>query len=143
MLWDSATAREVVTLRGHAADVTSVTFSPDGRRLVSASDDQTVKLWDVNTGHEVLSLRGHADQVYDVAFSPDGYQLASASLDGTVKVWDASPLTAELRVLREARSVVQFLSAQSLSKAEVSARIRSDHTLSEPVRRRALDMVER
>ena len=143
MLWDSATAREVVTLCGHAANVTSVTFSPDGCRLVSASADQTVKLWDVNTGHEVLSLRGHADQVYDVAFSPDGYQLASASMDRTVKVWDASPLTAELRVLREARSVVQFLSAQSLSKTEVSARIRSDPTLSEPVRRRALDMVER
>jgi eukaryotic-like serine/threonine-protein kinase len=142
-LWDAATGREVVTLRGHAAEVLSVTFSPDGSRLASASEDQTVKLWDVNSGHEVLSLRGHAAQVNDVAFSPDGYQLASASSDGTVKVWDASPLTPELRVLREARSVVQFLSAQSLSKAELSARIRSDPGLSDPVRRRALAMVER
>ena len=143
MLWDAATSREVVTLRGHAAAVESVTFSPDGRRLVSASGDQTVKLWDVNSGHEVLSLRGHADQVYDVAFSPDGYQVASASLDRTVKVWDASPLTPELRVLREAQSLVEFLSTQSLSKTEVFTRIRTDPTLSEPVRRRALAMVER
>jgi len=143
MLWGATTGREVVTLRGHASYVQSVAFSPDDSRLASASEDQTVKLWDVNSGHEVLSLRGHAAQVHDVAFSPDGYRLASASHDGTVKIWDASPLTPELRVLREARSLVEFLSAQSLSKTEVSARIRSDPTLSEPVRRRALDMVER
>jgi WD40 repeat protein len=142
-LWEAATGQEVVTLRGHSAAVESVTFSPDGRRLVSASDDQTVKLSDVNSGHEVLSLRGHTDQVYDVAFSPDGYQLASASVDRTVKVWNAAPLTQEIRVLREARSIAEFLSTQSLSKAEVSTRIRSDPILSESVRRRALAMAER
>ncbi len=64
-------------------------------------------------------------------------------MDRTVKVWDASPLIPELRVLREARSLVQFLSAQSLSKSEVPARIRSDPTLGEPVRHRAREMVER
>src|SRR5262249_12821408 len=50
---------------------------PDGKRLASASQDQTVKVWDAQTGQELLSIK-HAYQVSDVAFSPDGQRLASA-----------------------------------------------------------------
>jgi WD40 repeat protein len=66
-----------------------VAFSPDGKRLASASMDRTVKVWDAAAGQEVLTLKGHTDQVQSVAFSPDGKRLASASMDRTVKVWDA------------------------------------------------------
>ena len=64
-------------------------FSPDGKRLASANEDQTVKLWDAMTGQEILTLKGHTGDVLSVAFSPDGKRLASASLDGTIKLWDA------------------------------------------------------
>ena len=76
--------------RGTPAASTSVAFSPDGKRLASASRDGTVKVWDAATGQETLTLKGHTGRVRSVAFSPDGKRLASASDDRTVKVWDAA-----------------------------------------------------
>jgi WD40 repeat protein len=71
--------------------VNGVDWSPDGRRIASASGDATVKLWDTFTGQEILTLRGHTDEVHAVAFSPDGHRIASASADNTVRIWDATP----------------------------------------------------
>jgi WD40 repeat protein len=83
---------DFLTFRGHASSVLGVAFSPDDKRLASASGDQTVKVWDAQTGQEELSLKGHTGAVQGVCFSPDGKRLASAggAYDkGEVKVWDA------------------------------------------------------
>jgi len=67
-----------------------VGWSPDGRRLASASNDGTVKIWDPDAGQETATLRGHEDRVNAVSWSPDGQRLASASWDRTIRIWDAS-----------------------------------------------------
>ena len=78
------------THRGHTESVRSVAFSPDGKRIVSGSWDNTLKVWDATSGQETLTLKGHTNSVFSVAFSPDGKRIVSGSWDNTLKVWDAT-----------------------------------------------------
>lgn len=72
---------------GHSSNVNGVSFSPDGKRLVSVSADKTLKLWRLD-GTLLQTLDEHTDQVYSVQYSPDGEWIASAAGDNTIKLWD-------------------------------------------------------
>jgi WD40 repeat protein len=103
-VWDWTTGTHLRTLR-HSGTVTQASFSRDGSRLATASEDGTVWVWDPHSdGPEQLVLRGHTGPVRAVAFSPDGSRLASASEDGTVRIWaldlDALVATAERGLTR-------------------------------------------
>ncbi|KAI0046384.1 WD40 repeat-like protein [Auriscalpium vulgare] len=82
--------RQFGMCRGHKDKVVSVALSPDGKRIVSGSYDQTVRIWDTETGQQVgTPLKGHRFEVVSVAFSPDGRHVVSGSYDNTIRIWDA------------------------------------------------------
>jgi WD40 repeat protein/serine/threonine protein kinase len=87
---------EPLTFRGHKAWIIGVAFSPDGKRIASASSLLSntigeIKIWDRATGKELLPpMLGHFGPVVGVAYSPDGKTLASAGWDKTVKLWNAA-----------------------------------------------------
>jgi WD40 repeat protein len=60
----------------------------DGKRAVSASEDETLKVWDLESGRALHTLKGHSKGVNGVAVTVDGKRAVSASDDKTVKVWD-------------------------------------------------------
>ena len=78
-----------MVLEGHSDAVLAAAFSPDGRRVVTASLDGTARVWDLSgltPGAIMLSLGG---SVTSAAFSPDGTRIVTASADGTARLWDA------------------------------------------------------
>jgi WD40 repeat protein len=83
----AARAAEVRRFEGHTGRVTHVAISPNGKVLLTAGSDMTVRLWDVATGKEVRQLAG-GKLTRDVAFSPDGKRVAVAGSDKFVRLFD-------------------------------------------------------
>ncbi|KAF8994607.1 hypothetical protein BDQ17DRAFT_1167239, partial [Cyathus striatus] len=77
--------------KGHNSDVRSVAFSPDGRTIVTASNDSTMKMWNIETGNTIGLIKGY-EWFECVVFSPDGKYLAAASHGKTIKIWDVKTL---------------------------------------------------
>ena len=86
---------EKKTLTGHSGWIRSFAISPDGKVLVSAGDDQTMKFWDIATGRNFKTVKGHSGGIRCIAFSPDGRRLASASWDRTIKLWEGGAKSEE------------------------------------------------
>jgi WD40 repeat protein len=80
---------QVAVLSGHQRAVLSAAYSPDGRRIVTASGDQTARVWDAVTGVQLAVLSGHRATVASASYSPDGRRIVTASADKTARIWDA------------------------------------------------------
>ena len=74
-------------MRGHEGPVSSAQFAPDGKWVVTASDDKTARLWDTASGKELHVLRGHEGGVRSAQFAPDGKWVVTASGDETARLW--------------------------------------------------------
>ena len=79
-----------VTCYGHTGTINDVEFSPDGKTIASASDDQTIKFWDSASGAEAKTLVGHKNDVIDIEFTPDGKMLGSLTWR-SARLWDLTP----------------------------------------------------
>jgi WD40 repeat protein len=102
-VWDAFTGRELLVLEGHTGPLSSVVFSPDGSRILTASWDKTARVWNASTGQELLKLRlGRPPMNIDgfspseayqlagnsAAFSPDGARILT-TCEATTRIWDA------------------------------------------------------
>jgi WD40 repeat protein len=105
-LWEVATGKEIMALRGEQDQETVVGFSPDGKLIASGSGldyythfwmaplttkRKVIRLWDAATGKELQRLQGHGTYVCSLAFSPDGTRLATGLQNATALVWDLTP----------------------------------------------------
>jgi WD40 repeat protein len=99
--------QKLQTLSAHSKPVYSIAFSPDGKLLVSASEDETVRIWDIAAGKCTRSVSAHKGGAYSAVFSPDGGLIASAGADKAVNVWNACTgiCLQTLRCKNEMRSV--------------------------------------
>ncbi|MBI5931665.1 MAG: WD40 repeat domain-containing protein [Chloroflexi bacterium] len=79
----------VKNMPAHEESINALALFPDGKRLVSASNDKTLKVWDTDTFDCIATLKGHAAWVKGVVITPSGQQIVSCSMDRTLKIWNA------------------------------------------------------
>ena len=90
VIWDAASGRPLIALRGHTDKITGVAFA-GGSRAITSSADGTARIWDIGagSGEETLAFPASAKPLYKVVYSPDGKRIATGAADGTAKTWDA------------------------------------------------------
>ena len=76
--------------RRHKDEIHAVAWSPDGKRILTASKDKTARVWDVATGRQVGEPIRHEDEVHDANWSADGTRVITACADKTARIWDAA-----------------------------------------------------
>ncbi|NIM13175.1 MAG: NACHT domain-containing protein [Candidatus Aminicenantes bacterium] len=74
--------------QGHSFPINSVVYSPDGEKILSASEDKKIKEWDVETGECLKTYHGHSHGIYKAVYSTDGHKILSTSYDEPIKEWD-------------------------------------------------------
>lgn len=93
------TGTTITELRGHEASINAAALSPDGQRIVTASEDRTARVWNADGTGEPVLLKGHTRAVLSAGWSPDTKHIVTASADKTARVWSADG-TGEPMVLR-------------------------------------------
>ncbi len=88
-VWDVKTGNAIGNPIAHLGSINSAQFSPDGRWVLTASDDKTARIWDARTGDPVGYPMRHAAKVNSASFSPDGKWVVTASADNTARIWMA------------------------------------------------------
>jgi len=88
-IWNIKTGSLEHTLTGHKGDITSVSISPDGKKIASSSSDCTVRIWNTANFDVLFILDEHTSRVSSTSFSPDGLRLATGSAN-IIKIWDTN-----------------------------------------------------
>jgi WD40 repeat protein len=91
-LWDVQKGTEIRAMTGHQMEISQVSFSPDGKLLVTSSFDKTVRIWRVADGKEIKVLKGQNGRIEGAVFTPDGQRVLSCcdEADPTLRMWDVA-----------------------------------------------------
>jgi len=87
-LWNAATGKPLRSFTGHRDMVHYATFTPDGARVITSSNDASARVYDVMTGAELQCLAGHSNSIWEHALSPEGRFLLTGGTDGAASLWD-------------------------------------------------------
>ena len=87
LIWDAATAKQLGRPMNIRSTVYKVTFSPDGKKIATASKDTLVKIWDIN-GNLLQEMKGHKNGILSAEFSTDGSKLVTASADKSAIIFN-------------------------------------------------------
>ena len=90
IVFNSKTGKRISRLKGHEGVVTSIEFTMDGKRIITSSNDCSVRFWDVTTGKMLLKLSGHPGAVMIARLTPNERYLITAGWGNTTLVWDVS-----------------------------------------------------
>jgi dipeptidyl aminopeptidase/acylaminoacyl peptidase len=100
-VWDARSGKACFGPLKHGDRVATAQFSPDGKRIVTASDDRTARVWDAESGQPQTGPIRHGFLVVSAQFSPDGKQIVTVDMNGKTRVWDSQngqPLTESLEL---------------------------------------------
>jgi hypothetical protein len=119
-----------------------IAFHSAGRRVFGASERHTgesslVQIWDADSGEPLLLLHGHREPIVSIALSADGSRFAAGDRSGTVKIWDTQSAYDP-----ETENLVQSLYNKLYFAHDVTEKLRTDPSLSEPIRKKALLLVQ-
>lgn len=92
-------------LIAHQSTILRITYAPDGKKIVTAAADRTIKVFDAETLEELASLDSQSDWVMSLAYSPDGSHLAAGRFDGSLSVYDSENYRDQLNVIKTARKL--------------------------------------
>jgi WD40 repeat protein len=87
-IWSMKSNSEPLTLSGHVRTIRSIAFSPNGKRIYTASHDHRIKVWDAYTGEEKYDLWWRLGKMSQVVVSPTGFVVAAVSQEGQIVMWD-------------------------------------------------------
>ncbi|MEQ1698306.1 MAG: TIR domain-containing protein [Hyphomicrobiaceae bacterium] len=103
-IWDIETGKNLMNFAGHTDTIRVADFTADGKRIVTAGDDLTVRLWDAASGKELTHLKGHTNSIRTIAFNSSGDSIAAISLDDNIRVWGVHATTDQLVQATKARA---------------------------------------
>jgi eukaryotic-like serine/threonine-protein kinase len=117
-IWNSGTGRAIIPPLRHGGLVQRAQFSPDGRKLLTASGDGAARLWDIETGHAISETMRHGAQVTSAEFSPDGTRVVTCSSDKAVRIWEVT--SAPLPVPEWLPALAAVVAGQHIDAQDVS-----------------------